>query len=41
MKSLTEQKKGQAKITIDIEINEPLMEAIIAKMPEIIKIFRK
>lgn len=36
--------KGQAKITIEIEINEPLMEVMkesMTKMPEMIKHVQK
>lgn len=38
------EKKGRAKITIEVEINEPLMEVLkesMAKMPGMMKMFRK
>jgi len=38
------EKKGRAKITIEMEINEPLMEALkeaMTKMPEMMKTFRR
>ena len=40
---MSEEKKGRAKITVEIEINEPLMDIIkesMAKMPEMAKMFR-
>jgi hypothetical protein len=39
-----EEKKGHAKITIEVEINEPLMDIVkesMAKMPEMTKMFRR
>jgi len=41
---MAEEKKGQAKITIEVEINEALMEVLkesIAKMPEMMKMRRE
>lgn len=41
---MPEEKKGRAKITIDIEINEALMEVVkesMTKMPEMMKMFRR
>ena len=41
---MPEEKKGHAKITIDVEINEGLMEVVkeaIAKMPETMRTSRK
>ena len=41
---MAEEKKGHVKISIDIEINEPLMEMAkesMARMPEMMAKFRK
>jgi hypothetical protein len=41
---MAEEKKGNAKITIEIEVNEALMESIkgcVAMMPEMMKKLRK
>ena len=41
---MVEEKKGHAKITIEIEINEALMDIVkesIAKMPEIARMGRR
>jgi hypothetical protein len=41
---MSEVKKGHAKITIEIELNEPLMEVLkdsMSKMPEMAKMFRR
>lgn len=39
-----EERKGHAKITIDIEINEPLMDVMqesMTKMPQMMKAFER
>ncbi|MDH4221669.1 MAG: hypothetical protein OEY39_05315 [Candidatus Bathyarchaeota archaeon] len=41
---MPEEKKGHAKITIDIELNEALMEVIkesMTRMPEMMRTFRR
>ncbi len=41
---MPEEKKGRAKITIDVEINEALMEIIkesMTNMPEMMRMFRR
>ncbi len=41
---MPEEKKGHAKITIDVEINEAIMEVVkeaIAKMPETMRTSRR
>ncbi|NIR86745.1 hypothetical protein GWO13_03915 [Candidatus Bathyarchaeota archaeon] len=41
---MAEEKKGHAKITIEIEINEALMKVLkesMNKMPEMMKMFRR
>ena len=41
---MAEEKKGRARITIEVEINEPLMEVLkesMTKMPKMMKMFRK
>jgi len=37
---MAEEKKGHVKVTMEVEINEPLME-IIKEMPKMIPKFRK
>ncbi|MDH5437273.1 MAG: hypothetical protein OEX76_00040 [Candidatus Bathyarchaeota archaeon] len=41
---MAQEKKGHAKITVEIEINEALMEVLkesMTKMPEMMKMFRR